>query len=87
MELSRIAGYIVCNTYRTAPWIDIDTRQQAPRQVDRALQMLSEWLRDLPPELQISYELFSPDRPLCTLHMSYNQVSIERVGGWTGTTS
>jgi len=38
--------------------------------------MLSDWLRDLPPELHMSYETFSQDRPLCALHMSYNQLLI-----------
>ena len=71
VALSKIAGYVVCNTYRIAPWLDPPPKAMC--HVDKSLQMLSDWLRDLPPELQMSYEMFSRDRPLCSLHMSYNQ--------------
>lgn len=72
VELCRIAGYIVCNTYQIAPSVAPSDRGISP--VDKALQMLSKWLHNLPEQLQISYETFSDDRAHCLLHMAYNQV-------------
>lgn len=80
IELSKIAGYIVCNTYRIAPWADAPLRTGSS--VDTALQLLSNWESSLPPELQMpselnmAYDPFTRDRPLCVMHMSYNQLLI-----------
>ncbi|KAJ9144217.1 Fungal specific transcription factor domain-containing protein [Pleurostoma richardsiae] len=73
--LSRIAGHIVCNTYRIAPWIH-GVVEKPSAQINRALELLSGWHSRLPPSLQMSYETFSNDRGLCTLHMAYNQLLI-----------
>ncbi|TPX13684.1 uncharacterized protein E0L32_005887 [Thyridium curvatum] len=75
VELFKIAGHIVCNTYRIAPWPEA-SQKPASAHVDTALQMLASWRKDLPPPLQLSYETYSGDRPLCTLHMTYNQLLI-----------
>ncbi|KAL8285763.1 hypothetical protein RB597_002720 [Gaeumannomyces tritici] len=75
IALSRISGHIVCNTYRIAPNTlpDASPTTNGVSPVDKTLQLLTNWLRGLPQELRISYETLPQDRPLCTLHMSYNQ--------------
>ncbi|KAF9880548.1 fungal specific transcription factor domain-containing protein [Colletotrichum karsti] len=71
VELARISGHIVCNTYRVAPY-DYHPGGAA-RHVERALQMLQDWLASLPPALQMPADLTSTDPACCLLHMGYNQ--------------
>ncbi|KAK6216962.1 fungal specific transcription factor domain-containing protein [Colletotrichum tabaci] len=74
VELARISGHIVCNTYRVAPW---DHRPGgAARHVDRALQLLENWHASLPAALQMSTARPSTDPACCLLHMAYNQLLI-----------
>ncbi|KAI0133707.1 fungal-specific transcription factor domain-containing protein [Xylariales sp. AK1849] len=74
VELAKISGYIVCNTYRVAPW---DHRMSmASARIDNALSWLASWLTKLPPELQITGDELSNDRACCELHMAYNQLLI-----------
>ncbi|GKT52345.1 putative transcriptional regulatory protein [Colletotrichum spaethianum] len=71
VQLARISGHIVCNTYRVAPW---DHRPGgAARHVDRALQLLENWHSSLPPTLQMTTSHPSNDPACCLLHMAYNQ--------------
>ncbi|KAI1256586.1 hypothetical protein MGN70_001710 [Eutypa lata] len=74
VELSKICGYIVCNTYRIAPWERGTISTSAL--VDNALTQLSGWLANLPPELQMGRDTRSNDRACCELHMTYNQLLI-----------
>lgn len=74
VELSRICGYIVCNTYQIAPWEHKTTSTSA--RIESALAQLHVWLANLPPELQINYDTQSVDRACCELHMSYYQVCL-----------
>ncbi|KAL8372224.1 hypothetical protein RB595_001831 [Gaeumannomyces hyphopodioides] len=78
IALMRISGHIVCNTYRVArnTWADASPATAGVSHVDKTLQLLANWLRDLPKELCMSYETPPQDRPLCTLHMSHNQLLI-----------
>lgn len=78
IRLAKISGHIVCNTYRIAcnTWADANPATGGASHVDKAMKMLSDWLGNLPNELRMSYETFSQDRPLCTLHMSHNQVRL-----------
>ncbi|GJC98935.1 fungal specific transcription factor domain-containing protein [Colletotrichum higginsianum] len=74
VELARISGHIVCNTYRVAP---LDHRPGgAARHVDRALQLLENWHASLPAALQMSTARPSTDPACCLLHMAYNQLLI-----------
>lgn len=88
VQLSRIADYIVSNTYSVAPTVDAD--QDLRAQIQEPLNKLEEWRRKLPPSLQMPLDLQaeSPfdtnyddanaiyaDRALCTLHMKCHQVS------------
>ncbi|WYZ41135.1 hypothetical protein EsH8_V_000030 [Colletotrichum jinshuiense] len=74
VQLARISGHIVCNTYRVAPW---DHRPGgAARHVDRALQLLESWHSSLPSTLQMSTARPSTDPACCLLHMGYNQLLI-----------
>ncbi|KAE9579597.1 putative transcriptional regulatory protein [Colletotrichum fructicola] len=71
VQLARISGHIVCNTYKVAPY---DHQPGgAARHVERALQMLETWLSQLPPTLQMPADYRSPDPACCLLHMGYNQ--------------
>ncbi|KAF2634436.1 hypothetical protein P280DRAFT_376198, partial [Massarina eburnea CBS 473.64] len=74
IELARISGFIVCETFRIAP------REQKPAQIthniERALSKLETWLTHLPPSLQMSPGSFSVDPTCCTLHMAYNQLTL-----------
>lgn len=70
VELSRISGYIVCNTYRVAPWET--AKGVAFKQPDKAIWMLQQWQSSLPPRLQLSPDGLSNDPPACLLHMRYN---------------
>lgn len=89
VQLSKIAGYIVSNTYSVAPTVEAD--QDLRAQVQEPLNMLENWRRNLPPALQMPLDLQaeSPfdtnyddanaiyaDRALCTLHMKCHQLMI-----------
>lgn len=74
IDLARISGYIVCNSYR------VTQRGQSADRVEcylhRALELLSNWRDNLPPALQLSDDPpFSSDRACCALHMAQGQVS------------
>ncbi|QLI66493.1 uncharacterized protein G6M90_00g035230 [Metarhizium brunneum] len=69
VELSRISGHVVGNTYRGAK-IEAGTRQP-----DNAIWMLEQWQSALPPALQLIKGL-SNDPASCLLHMRYNQLLV-----------
>lgn len=69
VELSRISGHVVGNTYHSAK-IEAGTRQP-----DNAIWMLEQWQSALPPTLQLTDGL-SNDPASCLLHMRYNQLLI-----------
>ncbi|RYP55106.1 hypothetical protein DL768_000225 [Monosporascus sp. mg162] len=74
VELSKICGYIVCNTYRIAP---SEHSSSASTMIDKTLAQLAGWLDNLPPELQmIDNPTRNHDRACCELHMFYNQLLI-----------
>jgi hypothetical protein len=73
VELLRVSGKILCNTYRIAPWEQ--NVASATRHLDKSMQLLDGWLKGLPPSLQLTPGGYSPDPACCTLHMAYNQVS------------
>ncbi|KAH6609952.1 n-terminal binuclear zn cluster-containing dna binding domain-containing [Trichoderma cornu-damae] len=74
VELSRISGYVVCNTYRVAPWEE--ARGGLSKQPDKAIWMLQQWQSTLPPRLQLSPDGLSSDPACCFLHMRYNMLLI-----------
>ncbi|KAL7931506.1 hypothetical protein V8C35DRAFT_309691 [Trichoderma chlorosporum] len=74
VELSRISGYVVCNTYGVAPWEA--ARGGLSRQPDKAIWMLQQWQLTLPPRLQLSPGGLSNDPACCLLHMKYNMLLI-----------
>ncbi|PTB65547.1 hypothetical protein BBK36DRAFT_1141505 [Trichoderma citrinoviride] len=74
VELSRISGYVVCNTYRVAPWEA--SRGAMAKQPDKAIWMLQQWQLTLPPRLQLSPDGLSNDPACCLLHMRYNMLLI-----------
>ncbi|RYP80539.1 hypothetical protein DL769_002423 [Monosporascus sp. CRB-8-3] len=75
VELSKICGYIVCNTYRIAPWEHKTTSTSTL--IENTLAQLAGWLDNLPPELQmIDTPTRNHDRACCELHMFYNQLLI-----------
>jgi hypothetical protein len=71
VELSRISGFIVCETFRVAP------RNYKPgysaSNIDKALRMLEDWKLQLPSILAIDE---NNDPACCTLHMAYNQLIV-----------
>lgn len=71
VELSRISGHIVCNTYRVSPW---EKKTGPARHSEDAIRMLDQWQEGLPPILQLSSNGMSDDPACCLLHMGYNQV-------------
>ncbi|KAH7027943.1 uncharacterized protein B0I36DRAFT_365071 [Microdochium trichocladiopsis] len=73
VELMKICGYIVCNTYRIAP-NEFEGLTTSNR-IERALASLSRWKANLPPELTLS-DIQSYDRAACELHMIHNQLLI-----------
>ncbi|CAN8098533.1 unnamed protein product [Discula destructiva] len=89
IELSKIADYIVSNTYATAPRKphkeDLHD-QDPPDQIGPTVRMLKAWRENLPEHLRIpftapgdeSYEVDGvlPDRSLFMLHMKWNQLLI-----------
>ena len=72
VELSKICGYIVCNTYRIAPWEPASISTSTL--IDNTLEQLKVWQSQLPPQLQINDSSNNRDRACYELHMSYNQV-------------
>ncbi|ROV89707.1 hypothetical protein VMCG_10341 [Cytospora schulzeri] len=57
VKLSRIAGYIVSNTYSIAPREDMINVEDPVAQVVEPLRMLGEWREGLEPHLQIPLDL------------------------------
>ncbi|KAJ2895966.1 hypothetical protein MKZ38_006013 [Zalerion maritima] len=76
VELSRISGYIVCNTCRISPFGH--TLSPVASRMESALGRLQQWLDALPPVLRIDNDRPSQcnDRGSLDLHMSYNQLVI-----------
>jgi hypothetical protein len=74
VELSRISGFIVCETFQIAP------RNYTPGQsidnIDTALEMLRTWELQLPSRLQMPKDLHHPDPSCCILHMAHNQLIV-----------
>lgn len=74
IELARITGYIVCNSYR------VTQRGRSANRVESyvhgALQLLSDWRASLPVCLQIRDDAFGNDRACCALHMAQGQLII-----------
>ncbi|KAK2594203.1 hypothetical protein QQS21_008092 [Conoideocrella luteorostrata] len=69
VELSRISGHVVGNTYHGGK-IEAITRQP-----DNAIWMLEQWQSALPASVQLT-EGLSNDPASCLLHMRYNQLLI-----------
>ena len=71
VELSRISGYIVCETFKIAP------RNYRPGystvNVDKALRMLEDWKLQLPSELGIGE---GADPAVISLHLASNQLIV-----------
>jgi hypothetical protein len=71
VDLSRISGYIVCQTFKVAP------RNYKPgysvHNIDKALRMLEDWKLQLPSILAIEE---NTDPACCTLHMAQNQLIV-----------
>ncbi|ORY61798.1 uncharacterized protein BCR38DRAFT_39686 [Pseudomassariella vexata] len=76
VELAKISGYIVCNTYRIAPCPWERQTADASYRIDNALGWLTGWAAKLPPQLQLPDAGFTSDRACCELHMAYNQLLI-----------
>ncbi|KAH8204498.1 hypothetical protein TruAng_001414 [Truncatella angustata] len=74
VELAKISGYIVCNTYRISPWEHHMTSTSA--RIENALNLLSSWVSKLPIELRMDGDRLSTDRACCQLHMAYNQLVV-----------
>ena len=70
VELSRISGHVVGNTYHGTKG------ETAPRQPDNAIWMLEQWQSTLPPPVQLGPDGLSNDPACCLLHMRYNQLLI-----------
>ncbi|KHN95881.1 uncharacterized protein MAM_06243 [Metarhizium album ARSEF 1941] len=69
VELSRISGHVVGNTYHTAK------AEAGTHQPDNAIWMLEQWKSSLPLALQLM-EGLSNDPASCLLHMRHNQLLI-----------
>lgn len=74
IELARISGFIVRETYGIAPQYPRAAGSEA--NVEVALKMLYDWQSRLPEKLQNPLEQIPLDPACCTLHMSYNQLII-----------
>lgn len=72
IELARISGYIVRETYGIAPQYTRAANSEAS--IDVALGMLHEWHSRLPADLLIPSDQTLLDPACCTLHMYYNQL-------------
>ncbi|CAO2649768.1 Nn.00g010600.m01.CDS01 [Neocucurbitaria sp. VM-36] len=74
IELARISGFIVCETYRIAPR---DCRPNySSKSIDNVLKRLEEWKLQLPSALTIPQDQPNPDPACCTLHMAQNQLIV-----------
>lgn len=72
VELSRISGYIVCETFRIAP--RNPERSAGTASMNKALKMLEDWRMRLPIKLQMPQHLQNNDSACCILHMEYHQL-------------
>ncbi|KAM3512639.1 hypothetical protein MY11210_003733 [Beauveria gryllotalpidicola] len=75
-ELSRISGYVVCNTYRIAPWDSVNGSGDSSQSPGKVMRMLEQWKSTLPSRLQLSPDNLSKDPACVMLHMRYNQLII-----------
>ncbi|KAI4660087.1 uncharacterized protein J4E79_005890 [Alternaria viburni] len=71
VELSRISGYIVCETFKIAP--RHYQRGYSTLNVDKALDQLENWKLNLPPVLAIDVDA---DPAVLSLHLAYNQLIV-----------
>jgi hypothetical protein len=74
VELSKISGYIVCETFRIAP-----QKQESlhpTNTIQKALDMLQQWQSELPETLQMPDDLSNPDPSCYILHMAHNQLIV-----------
>ncbi|KAM3528602.1 hypothetical protein NHJ13051_002293 [Beauveria bassiana] len=76
VELSRISGYVVCNTYRIAPWDSVNGSGDSSQSPGKVMWMLEQWKSTLPLRLQLSPDGLSNDPACVMLHMRYNQLII-----------
>jgi hypothetical protein len=74
VELSRISGYIVCETFQVAP--RNYTSGQSVDNIDTARKMLGTWKLQLPSCLQMPKDLSHPDPSCYVLHMVHNQLMV-----------
>jgi hypothetical protein len=72
VELARVSGYIVCETFRVAPRNRGADRSAAS--IDTALTKLQTWQTKLPHSLQMPDSLSHSDPSCCMLHMAHNQL-------------
>jgi hypothetical protein len=74
IELSKISGFIVCETLQIAP--RNATPGQLAKNIDIALQMLRTWHLKLPYNLQMQKDLRHPDPSCCILHMAHHHLMV-----------
>ncbi|KAI1848846.1 hypothetical protein JX265_001176 [Neoarthrinium moseri] len=74
VKLARIAGYIVCHTYRisSSEHYTLGTTER----IEKAMRSLASWSNDLPPAMRIVGDQVSNDRACCELHMAAGQLTI-----------
>jgi hypothetical protein len=72
VELAKISGIIVCETFRIAP--RQPPTDSSASSIDTALAMLQSWQAQLPPNLQMPGNLSHIDPSCCILHMAHNQL-------------
>lgn len=75
VELSRISGYVVCNTYRIAP-SESSASAETAHSPGRVMWMLEQWKSTLPAHLQLTRDGLHNDPACCMLHMRHNQLVI-----------
>ncbi|KAF4986080.1 hypothetical protein FGRMN_10995 [Fusarium graminum] len=73
VDLSRISGHIVCNTFRISPSED---NVRPVRSLEGEIAMLDDWSLNLPANVRLSSNGLSDDPATCLLHMHYNQLVI-----------
>jgi hypothetical protein len=71
VELSRISGYIVCETFKIAP--RHYQRGYSTLHVDKALELLEDWKLQLPPVLAVHIDA---DPAVLSLHLASNQLIV-----------
>lgn len=74
VELSRISGHVVGNTYHGSKG-GVGSASGA-RQPENAIWMLQQWQSSLPSPLRLSVNGLSDDPAVCLLHMRYNQLLV-----------